>query len=470
MPFSSDIIIIGAGPGGYMAAIRAAQLGLKVIVIDKRSVQGGTCLNEGCIPSKALIHSSYQFWQAQNSLEEHGVTVKDVKANLSLMQSRKKKIVDDLTQGVSTLFKKHDIQFIIGEASFERNASNQPIVKVLNHKTTTLFSAPHIIIATGSKASSIADDLPKDNRIMGSKEILELDYIPKHLVVIGGGYIGLELGSVWSRLGSQVSVVERSDHLLSNLDEDVTVALQKELEHQGVKPLLKHSLVKLTPTKNFVKVELKDNLHQTVNLKADAVLIAAGRSPNTQQIGLETVGIQTDEKGFIKVDQQYQTTCSGIYALGDAIHGPMLAHRAMDDGVAIAEIIAGQANHLDHHLVPAVIYTHPEFASVGPTEKTLKQQNIAYKVGKFPFSINGRAKTIGQTVGFVKILTDARTDQILGAQILGADAGVMIAQIVTAMEFSASAEDIARICHAHPTYSEAVKEAAWAAYQHALHS
>jgi dihydrolipoamide dehydrogenase len=470
MSFSADVIIIGAGPGGYMAAIRAAQLSLKVIVIDKRSVQGGTCLNEGCIPSKALIHSSYQFWQAQHSLKEHGITVKGVEADLAIMQARKQKIVDDLTGGIGSLFKKYGIKFVVGEANFEANPSKQPLVKVFNNKKSETYSAPHIIIATGSQVVNFPGDIPQDRRIMTSKEILELNHIPNHLVVIGGGYIGLELGSVWARLGSKVTVVERSEHLLANLDEDITIILQKELENHGMEILLKHHSNKLSATKTHINVELQDSTNKIITLKADAVLIAAGRRPNTQNLGLETIGIQPDQAEFIPVDNQYKTACATVYAIGDVIKGPMLAHRAMDDGVAIAEIIAGQTNRLDHRLVPAVIYTNPEFASVGHTENSLKQQNIAYKVGKFPFSINGRAKTIGQTVGFVKILTDARTDRILGAHVLGADAGVMIAQLVTAMEFSASAEYIARICHAHPTYSEAVKEASWAAYSRALHS
>ena len=467
---SADVIVIGAGPGGYVAAIRAAQLGLNVIVVDKRSKAGGTCLNVGCIPSKALLHSSHKFAETRSHLKVHGILAENVRLDLKAMLARKDAVVDELTRGIGFLFRKHNIKFAIGRASL-RGAKHVQVVT--EEGQTHDYYAEHIILATGSESISLPNFEIDEKRILTSTGALNLPKVPKSLAVIGGGYIGLEMASVWSRLGSSVTVVEAGDRIVPTMDREVGLALHKALEKQDINFRMDRQVTKV------VKGEKNLTLHVTpTNQKSDkipeivectAVLLAVGRRPNTQGLGLESLNIEMTAQGKVVVNRHYQTSCPGVYAIGDIIHGPMLAHKAMEEGVAVAEYIAGQLAPVNYGIIPAVIYTLPEVASVGKTEEELKEKGIAYQVGKFPFSAVSRAKTVGETTGFVKILTDARTDEILGVHIIGEAAGSMIAEAAMAMEFGASAEDIARSCHAHPTFSEGLKEAAWAAFDKPLH-
>lgn len=456
-----DLIVIGAGPGGYVAAIRAAQLGLSVLCVEKRKTLGGTCLNVGCIPSKALLYSSQKYEEAGHLLADHGVKIEKLSLDLKKMMERKEKVVEQLTGGIDYLFKKNKVQHAVGEA----HILSAEEVKV-NGET---WKTKNILIATGSESATLPGIKIDEKKIVSSTGGLSLDHVPEKLVVIGGGYIGLEMGSVWNRLGSKVTVVEFMDRLVPAMDHEMGAALMKALTKQGMDFKLSTKVTGTKEDKNKLTLSLEDASGSKETLEADTVLVATGRKPYTQGLGLEKIGVALNEKGFIVVNERYETSVSGVYAIGDVIPGPMLAHKAEEEGIAAVEIIAGQAGHVNYGAIPAVIYTHPEVASVGKTEEELKAEERSYKVGKFPFLANSRAKAVGDTEGFVKILADALTDQVLGVHIIGPDAGTLIAEAVLGMEFSASAEDIARTCHAHPTLNEAVKEAAMAVDGRAIH-
>lgn len=454
-----DLIVIGAGPGGYVAAIRAAQLGLKTACIDKRDTLGGTCLNVGCIPSKALLHSSEKFEEAQGHLAEHGVKVGKVELDLETLMARKDKVVEDLTKGIGFLFKKNKVTGITGSA---RIAKPGEVVVSADGKDAT-YTADNILIATGSEVTPLPGVEIDEERIVSSTGGLALTKVPKHLVVVGGGYIGLELGSVWRRLGSKVTVVEFLDAIVPNMDGEVGKAMHKTLEKQGMEFKLgtKVTAAKSTKTKVALTVEPAAG-GDAETIDCDVVLVSIGRIPYTANLGLEDVGVEMDGRGVIQVDGNFKTNVDGIYAIGDVIPGAMLAHKAEEEGVACVERLAGQATHINYDAIPSVVYTWPEAASVGKTEEQLTEAGIAYNKGNFPFMANSRARANGDTDGFVKILADAATDEVLGVHIIGPDAGTMIAELALAMEFGASSEDIARTCHAHPTLNEAVKEAALA--------
>lgn len=456
-----DLIVIGAGPGGYVAAIRAAQLGLSVLCVEKRKTLGGTCLNVGCIPSKALLYSSQKFEEAGHLLADHGVKIEKLSLDLKKMMERKEKVVEQLTGGIDYLFKKNKVQHAVGEA----HILSAEEVKV-NGET---WKTKNILIATGSESATLPGIKIDEKKIVSSTGGLSLDHVPEKLVVIGGGYIGLEMGSVWNRLGSKVTVVEFMDRLVPAMDHEMGAALMKSLTKQGIDFKLSTKVTGIKEDKNKLTLSLEDASGKKESLEADTVLVATGRRPYTQGLGLEKIGVALNEKGFIVVNERYETSVSGVYAIGDVIPGPMLAHKAEEEGIAAVENIAGQAGHVNYGAIPAVIYTHPEVASVGKTEEELKAEERSYKVGKFPFLANSRAKAVGDTEGFVKILADALTDQVLGVHIIGPDAGTLIAEAVLGMEFSASSEDIARTCHAHPTLNEVVKEAAMAVDGRAIH-
>lgn len=460
-----DVVVIGAGPAGYVAAIKCAQLGMTVACVDGREALGGTCLNVGCIPSKALLHASHKYHEAQHHLGQFGVNVDKVSLNLAAMMQHKNKVVSELTKGIEFLFKKNSVTWLKGYASF----TSRTELKIQNGTESSSVTAKHIIIATGSNVTTLPHIHIDEKRIVSSTGALALSEVPKQLIVMGGGYIGLEMASIWQRLGAKVSVVEFADRIVPAMDQEVSATLQKLLEDQGIVFYLKHKVVKTQTTKDSVTVTVEASDQSVSDMKADVLLVSIGRSPNTQGLNLEAVGIALDAKGFIPVNQSYQTSVSNIYAIGDVIGGMMLAHKAEDEGVAVAELIAGQKPHVNYSAIPAVIYTHPEVACVGKTEVELKAANIEFKVGKFPMSANGRAKAAGETKGFVKVLTHTKTDQILGVHIIAADAGAMIAEAALAMEYGASAEDIARTCHAHPTTAEVLKEAAMAAWNKAIH-
>ena len=452
-----DLIVIGAGPGGYVAAIRAAQLGMKTACIDKRGTLGGTCLNVGCIPSKALLHSSEKFEEARDHLAEHGVKVGKVELDLKTLMARKDKVVDDLTQGIRFLFKKNKITGVTGAAKITGAGK----VDVLADGKNTAYTADNILIATGSEVAPLPGVEIDEDRIVSSTGALSLSEVPDHLVVVGGGYIGLEMGSVWRRLGSKVTVVEFLDAIVPNMDTEVGGAMHKLLEKQGMEFKLgtKVTGAKTTKTKVTLTVEPASG-GDAEDIKCDVVLVSIGRIPFTGGLGLQEVGVEMDNRGVIQVDENFVTNVAGIYAIGDVIPGAMLAHKAEEEGIACVERLAGQATHINYDAIPSVVYTWPEAASVGRTEEQLKESGIDYKKGSFPFMANSRARANGDTDGFVKILADAATDEVLGVHIIGPDAGTMIAELALAMEFGASSEDIARTCHAHPTLNEAVKEAA----------
>ena len=457
-----DVIIIGSGPGGYVAAIRAAQLGLKTACVEKRATLGGTCLNIGCIPSKALLQSSENFQEISHSAADHGINVGSIKLDLARMQARKGEVVGANTKGVEFLFKKNKVTWIKGEAKF----TSPTAIEVAG----TAYTAKNFIIATGSDSVPLKGVEVDETRIVTSTGALELSTVPKHLVVIGGGVIGLELGSVWRRLGAEVTVVEFLDRITPTMDSEISTAFQKILAKQGFVFKLGSKVTGAKVSDKGVSLTVepaKGGAAETI--EADVVLLAIGRYAYTAGLNLAAAGVETDERGRVKTDAHFATNVPGIYAIGDVITGPMLAHKAEDEGVAIAERLAGQAGHVNYEAIPSVVYTWPEVASVGKTEEELKAAGVAYKVGKFPFTANGRARAMGATDGFVKILADAGTDRLLGAHILGPDAGTLIAELTTAIEFGASAEDVARICHAHPTLSESVKEAALAVEGRALH-
>ena len=457
-----DVIIIGGGPGGYVCAIRAAQLGLKTACVEKRATLGGVCLNIGCIPSKALLQSSENFEEAGHSFADHGVIVEGVKLDLARMMARKGEVVAANVKGVEFLFKKNKVTWIKGAASIPKPG----IVAV----DGTEYVAKHIVVATGSESVPLPGVAVDETAIVSSTGALELDRVPGHLVVIGGGYIGLELGSVWKRLGAEVTVVEYLDRLVPGMDAEIAKTFERVLGKQGIKFRLSTKVIGAVRGNDGVTLTLEPAAGgQAEQMKADVVLVAVGRKAFTGGLGLEEAGVALDDRGRIEVDAHYATNVPGIYAIGDVIAGPMLAHKAEEEGVALAERFAGQAGHVNYDVIPGVVYTWPEVASVGRTEEDLKKQGVAYKVGKFPFTANGRARAMGATEGFVKLLADKDTDRLLGAHIIGPDAGGLIAELATAMEFGASSEDVARTCHAHPTLSEAVKEAALAVDGRALH-
>ena len=452
-----DLIVIGAGPGGYVAAIRASQLGMRTACIDKREAWGGTCLNVGCIPSKALLNSSEKFAEAGERLASHGVKFNNLKLDLKAMMARKDKVVNDLTKGIDFLFKKNKITGIRGTAKIVKAG----IVEVESAGRKEVYTTKAILIATGSEVSSIPGLEIDEKHIVSSTGVLSLKKVPKHLVVVGGGYIGLEMGSVWRRLGAEVTIIEFLDTIVPTMDVETAAALQKALEKQGMKFQFKTKVVGAEISKSDISLCIESNKNETLGkIKCDVVLVSIGRKPCTNNLGLETTGVEIDAKGFIKVDLDFKTNVPGIYAIGDVIPGPMLAHKAEEEGVVCVERIAGQAASLNYGAIPAVVYTSPEVASVGRSEKELDDAGIKYSIGKFPFTANSRARANGELEGFVKILADSKSDEILGVHIIGSDAGTMIAEMVVALEFGASAEDIARICHAHPTLNEAVKEAA----------
>ncbi len=464
---SFDLVVIGAGPGGYVAAIRAAQLGMNVACIDKRKSLGGTCLNIGCIPSKALLESSEHYAHSLHGLEAHGVKVGKVSIDLDTMMAHKDKVVSDNTKGIEFLFKKNKVTPFHGTAHIK--SAGEVEVTGEYGKSETL-KAGSILIATGSESAPLAGLDIDEERIVTSTGALSLKSIPKHLVVVGAGYIGLEMGSVWARLGSKVTVVEFLDRITPGMDGEVAKAFQKVLEKQGMTFRLGTKVTGAELAKSKIKLSVEPAKGGDADsIECDTVLVAIGRRPFTQGLGLEETGVETDERGFIKIDENFQTNVEGIFAIGDCVPGPMLAHKAEDEGVAAAEIIAGEAGHVNYDVIPGIVYTWPEVASVGKTEEALKDAGVEYKTGKFPFSANGRARAANDTEGFVKILSDAKTDRVLGAHIIGPDAGTLIHEIVIAMEFGASAEDIARSCHGHPTLSEAVKEAALAVDGRTIH-
>jgi dihydrolipoamide dehydrogenase len=457
-----DVIIIGSGPGGYVCAIRAAQLGMKVACVEKRATLGGTCLNIGCIPSKALLQSSENFHQAAHGFAEHGIAIGEIKLDLARMQARKGEVVGANTKGVEFLFKKNKISWIKGAAKF----TSPTAIEVAG----AAYTAGAIVIATGSDSVPLKGVEVDEKQIVTSTGALELDQVPGHLVVIGAGVIGLELGSVWRRLGAEVTVIEYLDRITPGLDTEISTAFQKILVKQGLTFMLGHKVTAAKTGNDGVTLTVEPAKGgEAQEIKADIVLLAIGRAAYTAGLDVAAAGVAVDERGRVKTDAHFATNVKGIYAIGDVIAGPMLAHKAEDEGVALAERLAGQAGHVNYDAIPSVVYTWPEVAAVGKSEEELKAAGVAYKVGKFPFMANGRARAMGDTDGFVKILSDKTTDRLLGAHIIGPDAGTLIAELTTAIEFGASAEDVARICHAHPTLSEAVKEAALAADGRALH-
>jgi len=448
-----DVIIIGSGPAGYVCAIRAAQLGLKVCCVDK-SVLGGTCLNIGCIPSKSLLHASQAYDQTK-SYEALGISFSSVSFDLNKIMQSKNDSVKTLTGGVNFLFKKNKITHKKGFAKIINNNE----VEISNNINSELVKTKNIVIATGSEPSIPSDVLIDEKNILSSTGALSLDKVPGHLVIIGAGYIGLEMGSVWSRLGSKVTVIEYEDHILPNMDREIATNFQKILIKQGFDFKLSTSFNKVIKKNDKLSV-LIENDGQTLEIDCDKILISMGRKPYSYGLNLKNIGVEMDKKGFIQTNKKFQTSLNNIYAIGDCKNGPMLAHKASEEGVAVAEILAGQAGQVNYDAIPSVIYTFPEVASVGKTEEELKNASIQYKVGKFPFTANAKATVMQETEGFVKIISDYKTDEVLGVHIVGADAGNLIAELVVAMEFGASAEDLARTCHAHPTLTESIKEAA----------
>lgn len=453
-----DVTVIGSGPGGYVAAIRSAQLGFKTALIEKYNSLGGTCLNVGCIPSKALLDSTEHFHNAETNFKEHGINITGVKPNLAQMIKRKGEVVEQTTQGIDFLMKKNKIDVLHGVGSFvDKNT-----IKVTGKKEETI-TTDKVIIATGSKPSSLPFIKIDKKRVITSTEALELKEIPKHLVVIGGGVIGLELGSVYARLGSKVSVVEYMDSIIPTMDSTLGRELKKVLGKLGFEFYLKHKVTEVKGTAKTVTVKAESPKGETIELKGDYCLVSVGRKPYTEGLGLDKVGVATDKAGRIEVNESLQTNVPNIYAIGDVVKGAMLAHKAEEEGVFVAETIAGQKPHIHYNLIPGVVYTWPEVAAVGYTEQQLKEQGRAYKTGSFPFRALGRARASMDIDGQVKVLADKETDEILGVHIIGARAADMIASAVTAMEYRASAEDVARMSHAHPTFMEAVKEACLAA-------
>lgn len=465
---SFDIAIIGSGPGGYVSAIRCAQLGFKTAIIEKYSTLGGTCLNVGCIPSKALLDSSHHYHDAITHFKEHGIDIPgDVKINLEQMIARKQAVVDQTCSGVKFLMDKNKITVFEGFGSF-KDATHVDIAKA--DGTTETIEAKNIIIATGSKPATLPFIKLDKERVITSTEALKLKEIPKHLVIIGGGVIGLELGQVYLRLGAQVSVVEFLDRILPGMDGAISKEMTKILKKQGMKFYIQHKVTAVERKGNEVLVKADDKTGKNVDFTADYCLVAVGRKPYTEGLNLKAAGVKATERGQIDVNEHLQTNVSNIYAIGDVVRGAMLAHKAEEEGAMVAEILAGQKPHIDYNLIPGVVYTWPEVAAVGKTEEELKAAGVEFKAGSFPMRALGRSRASMDTDGFVKILADAKTDEVLGVHMVGARVADLIAEAVTAMEFRASAEDISRMSHAHPTYAEAVKEAALAATDNrALH-
>jgi dihydrolipoamide dehydrogenase len=463
---SYDLVVIGTGPGGYVCAIRAAQLGLKVAVVEKRKTHGGTCLNVGCIPSKALLHASEMFEEAAHTLPNLGVIVGKPKLDLKQMLVHKQETVDANVNGVAFLLKKNKIEPFHGTASIP--AAGKVVVTAEDGKTQELETKA-IVIATGSEPAGLPGVAIDEKTVVTSTGALELTAVPKELLVVGAGVIGLEIGSVWSRLGAKVTVVEYLDRILPGMDEEIAKQFTRILQKQGFEFILGSKVTKVDLAKKGATVTVEPAAGgEGKTLNPDIVLVAIGRRPNTDGLGLEGAGVAT-ERGRVVIDDHFKTNVAGIYAIGDVVRGPMLAHKAEDEGVAVAEIIAGKAGHVNYDAIPGIVYTAPEVAAIGKTEEELKAAGIAYKVGKFPFTANGRARAIRHTDGFVKVLADAATDRVLGCHIIGPHAGDLIAEVTVLMEFGGSSEDLARTCHAHPTLSEAVKEAAMAVEKRQIH-
>ena len=463
MPENFDAIVIGGGPGGYVCAIRLAQLGVKTACVESRGTLGGTCLNIGCIPSKNLLSMSDYYYKALKNFSSIGIEIKKINLNLSKMMQNKEKSVSVLTKGIEFLFKKNKVTYIKGTASLKSN--NEVVVKENNKNT--VYGTKNIIISTGSLPVSLPGIDFDEKQIVSSTGALSLKAIPKKMIIVGGGYIGLEMGSIWARLGSEIHVIEFLDHIIPGMDLDISKEFQKVLTKQGIKFLLETKVDKIVKQKNSVKIFTSGKNKKEFD--CDVVLISVGRKPNTTGLNLEKNKIKLDKQKRIEVDKNFKTSIPNVFAIGDVIRGHMLAHKAEEEGIAVAEIITGQVGHVNYDIIPGVIYTTPEVASVGKTEEQLSQEKINYKIGKFPFMANSRAKAVNESEGFVKILADQVTDKVLGVHIIGPHAGELIAEAALAMEFGASAEDIARTCHAHPTYSEAIKEAALAVDKRAIH-
>ncbi|XP_051129241.1 dihydrolipoyl dehydrogenase 1, mitochondrial-like [Andrographis paniculata] len=463
----NDVVVIGGGPGGYVAAIKAAQLGLKTTCIEKRGALGGTCLNVGCIPSKALLHSSHMYHEAKHSFPSHGVKFSSVEIDLPAMMAQKDKAVGNLTKGIEGLFKKNKVTYVKGYGKFL--SPTEVSVDTLDGGSTTV-KGKNIIVATGSDVKGLPGITIDEERIVSSTGALALKEIPKKLVVIGAGYIGLEMGSVWGRLGSEVTVVEFAADIVPSMDGEIRKQFQRTLEKQKMKFMLKTKVVSVDSTGNSVKLTLEPaSGGDQTTLEADVVLVSAGRVPFTAGLQLEKLGVEMDKGGRILVNERFATNVPGVYAIGDVIPGPMLAHKAEEDGVACVEYIAGKEGHVDYDMVPGVVYTHPEVANVGKTEEQVKSMGVDYRVGKFPLLANSRAKAIDDAEGLVKILAEKESDKILGVHIMAPNAGELIHEAVLALQYGASSEDIARTCHAHPTMSEALKEAAMATYDKPIH-
>ena len=461
-----DAIVVGGGPGGYVCAIRLAQLGKKTACVEYRGTLGGTCLNIGCIPSKNLFNLSENFQKAKN-FSKVGIEISDIKLNLDKMMKNKDKAVTLLTKGVEFLFKKNKVSYFKGFGSF---VSDKKIKIKSSDGKETEIEGENIIIATGSEPSKMPNINFDEERIVSSTGALSLKKVPKKMIVIGGGYIGLEMGSVWSRLGSDVHVIEFLDHITPGMDKEISNEFMKILKKQNIKFHMSTKVEKITKKGENVEIETSNSKGEKSSHDCDVALISIGRKAFTDNLNLEKINLKTDDKGRVKVDKNFKTDKKNIFAIGDVIQGPMLAHKAEEEGIAVAEIIAGQSGHVNYDLIPGVIYTSPEVATIGKTEEQLKKQNISYKIGKFPFMANSRAKAIDEPEGFVKILADNSTDKVLGVHIIGPHAGEMIAEMAVAMEFGASSEDIARTCHAHPTFSEAIKEAALSVDKRQIHS
>jgi len=464
-----DLIVIGGGPGGYVAAIRAGQLGLKTAIVEKRGALGGTCLNVGCIPSKALLQSSHHYHMAATEFEHHGIIAKGLSFDLKAMMGRKDKVVSDLTQGVEFLMKKNKVDYVIGEGTIKA-AGEVVITPPKKGAKKQTLETDNILIATGSDVAPLPGVKIDEKQIVSSTGALDLKTVPKTLCVVGAGVIGLELGSVWRRLGAKVTVVEFLDHILPGMDAEISKQMQRTLKKQGIEFKLSTKVTGAKTAKAGVTLTTEPVAGgKKETMKAEIVLAAIGRLPFTNGLGLDKAGVEMDDRGFVKVDEDFQTNVEGIFAIGDVIGGAMLAHKAEDEGVVCVEVMAGQSGHIDYDSIPGIVYTWPEVASVGKTEEQLKDAGVKYNVGKFPFTANSRARCNADTDGFVKILADAATDAVLGCHIIGPEAGDLIQEVVVAMELSGSAEDIARICHGHPGLSEAVKEAALAANGRAFH-
>ena len=460
-----DVIVIGGGPGGYVCAIRAAQLGHKTACIESRGSLGGTCLNIGCIPSKSLLHSAEMYHKANKEFDKIGITTGGLSLDISKMMKHKTKTVQGLTKGIEFLFKKNKVTYIKGHGSFH---TKNEINVTSPDGSKSQIKGKHIIIATGSSVSTLPNIKIDEKIVVSSTGALDLEKVPKKMIVIGGGVIGLELGTVWMKLGAEVEVIEYMDHILPGMDKEVSDSFYKILKKQGIKFNLSSKVTAVKNNENSASVEFeKDGKKEKV--EADVVLVCIGRKANTEGLTLENANIEKDEKGRVKIDKHFKTNIENIYAIGDVVVGPMLAHKAEEEGIAVAEMISGKFGHVNYDVIPNVVYTHPEVASVGKTEEELKKSSIAYNSGKFPFMANSRAKVNDETDGFVKILADKKTDKVLGVHIVGPDAGNLISELALAMEFGASSEDIARTCHAHPTLTEAVKEAALAVDKRPIH-